>query len=214
MRWQFSEIEFRGMMYNPAKVPGDTEVIKYYKDLAKHKVFKKSPGPNLDNNKVMLYILCMYDKHTPYRPKFSDVLRRKIEIAHDVGFDTIEGGIFDEEVESFLKGQNRIVNEKIVEFVRMHRSFKYTYLVGIENSYYTVMREVIKGNTKRIPDLRDMQKELEATMIELMNEDENPHMKEAVLRYVEEERLLLRPEDMAQKDRNNESTIADQTVQR
>lgn len=201
-------------MYNPAKVPDSTPVIRYYKDLAKHKIFKKSPGPDLNNDKVMMYVLCMYDKYTPYRAKFPDVLKRKIEIAHDVGFDIIEGGIFEEEVEKFLKGLNRIVNAKIVEFVRMHRNFKYTYLVGIENSYYTVMLEVMRGNTKRIADLRDMQIELEATMIELMNEDENPYMKEAVLRYVEEERLHLRPEDMAQKHRNDESPVPDKEVQR
>jgi hypothetical protein len=209
MRWQFSEIEFRQMMYNPAKVPDDVPVVRYYKDLIKHKIFKKSPGPELDNNLVMLYILCMYDKHSPYRTKFPNVLKRKIEIAHDVGFDTIEGGIFEEEVENFLKGQNRIVNEKIVEYVRLHRNFKYTFLVGIENSYYKLMRDVMGGNTKRLTDLRDIQQELEATMMEMLNEDDNPYTREAVLRYIEEERLLLRPEDMAFKARENEQTVPD-----
>jgi hypothetical protein len=34
-------------------------------------------------------------------------------------------------------------------------------------------------------------------------------MREAVLRYIEEERLLLRPEDMAKKARENEQVNAD-----
>jgi hypothetical protein len=209
MRWQFSEIEFRQMMFNPAKVPGNALVLRYYKELAKHKIFKKSPGPELENNKIMLYILCMYDKYSPYRTKFPNVLKRKIEIAHDVGFETIEGGIFEEQVETFLKGKNNVVNQKIVEFVRMHRNFKYTFLVGIENSYYNIMNQVIGGNTKRIADLREIQQELEATMMEILNEDDNPYMREAVLRYIEEERLLLRPEDMAKKARENEQVNAD-----
>lgn len=197
------------MMFNPAKVPENALILRYYKELAKHKVFKKSPGADLENNKIMLYILCMYDKYSPYRTKFPNVLKRKIEIAHDVGFETIEGGIFQEQVEIFLKGKNRIVNQKIVEFVRMHRNFKYAFLVGIENSYYNIMQEVIGGNTKRIADLRDIQQELEATMMEMLNEDDNPYMREAVLRYIEEERLLLRPEDMAKKARENEQVNAD-----
>lgn len=204
MNWQFSEIEFRQMMFNVASVPENSSMLKKYRELGKHSIFKKSPGPGLDNDKVLRYIMCMYDKYTPYRSKFTDVLKRKVEIAHDVGFVTIEGGIFEEPVEDFLKGKNNIVNQKIVEFVRMHRNFKYTFLVGIENSYYNIMLEVMGGNTKRIADLRDIQQELEATMIEMLNEDDNPYMREAVLRYIEEERLLLRPEDIAQKSREDE----------
>jgi hypothetical protein len=213
MIWQFSEIEFRGMMYNVAKMPRGANVLKYFKGLNKHRVFRISPGPRLDNNKVMLYIMCMYDKYTPFRAKFPDVLKRKIEIAHDVGFQTQEGGIFEDSVEDMLKGKNKIVNAKIVEFVRQHRNFKYAYLVGIENSYYTIMLEVMGGDTRRIGDLRDIQKELEATMMELIGEDDNPHIRDAVLRYVEEERLKLRPEDMAQKQMNDESPIATEEIQ-
>jgi hypothetical protein len=213
MNWQFSEIEFRQMMFNPAKVPDDTPILKVYKELVRHPIFKKSPGPGLNNDRVLRYILCMYDKYTPYRSKFPDVLKRKIEIAHDVGFLTIEGGIFEEPVEDFLKGKNRMVNQKIVEYIRMHRNFKYTFLVGIENSYYNIMLEVMRGNTKRIADLRDIQQELEATMIEMLNEDDNPYMREAVLRYIEEERLRLRPEDVAKKAREDEQVVDYKEVQ-
>ena len=156
----------------------------------------------------MLFIFCMYDKSTPYRGKYTDVLKRKIEIAHDVGFSMDEKGIFTEPVEDMLKGNNKIVNRKVVEFVRIHRSFKYTYLVTIETSYYNVMLEVMEGATKRIPDLKNIQEELEETMVELLNEDENPFLRDAVLRYMEEDRLQLRPEDIAIKLSNNEQPIS------
>jgi len=104
----------------------------------------------------MMFIMCMYDKSTPYRAKYPDVLKRKIEIAHDVGFRIDEKGKFKDPVEDFLKGNNEIGNRKIVEFVRLHRSFKYAYLVTIEASYYNMMLEVMGGATKRIPDLRSI----------------------------------------------------------
>jgi hypothetical protein len=208
MKWQFTTIEFRGMMYNPTKVPEDETVFKIFPELTKYKVFKKSPGPELDNNKVMLYIFCMYDKTTPYRGQYTDVLKRKIEIAHDVGFQMDNKGIFEEPVEDMLKGNNKIVNQKIVEFVRIQRSFKYTYLVTIEASYYNVMLEVMEGATKRIPDLKNIQEELEDTMVDILNEDSNPYLRDAVLRYVEEERLQLRPEDIAIKLSNDEQPIS------
>jgi len=212
MNWQFTDIEYRGMMFNPAKVPEETSVFKIFPELKKYSDFKKSPGPDVNNDLVMLYIMCMYDKSTPYRGKYTDVLKRKIEIAHDVGFPMDEKGIFSEPVEDMLKGNNKVVNRKVVEFVRIHRSFKYTYLVTIETSYYNVMLEVMEGATKRIPDLKGIQEELEETMVELLNEDDNPYIRDAVLRYMEEERLQLRPEDIAIKLSNDEQPITDQEI--
>lgn len=212
MNWQFTDIEYRGMMYNPSKVPEDVSVFKIFPDLKKYKAFTKSPGPELDNDLVMLYIFCMYDKSTPYRGKYTDVLKRKIEIAHDVGFPMDEKGVFPEPVEDMLKGNNKSVSRKIVEFVRIQRSFKYTYLVTIEASYYNVMLEVMDGATKRIPDLRSIQEELEETMAELLNEDNNPYIRDAVLRYMEEERLQLRPEDIAMKLANDEQPITPEEI--
>ena len=52
-------------MYNPSKVPEGASVFDVFPDLKKFKIFKKSPGPEIDNNLVMLYIMCMYDKSTP-----------------------------------------------------------------------------------------------------------------------------------------------------
>jgi hypothetical protein len=213
MNWQFTNIEFKGMLYNPAKVPEGESVFKIFPDLKKYPIFKKSPGPELNNNLTLMYIFCMYDKSTPYRGKYTDVLKRKIEIAHDVGFVLDEKGNFEDPVEDMLKGNNAIVNRKIVEFVRIHRSFKYTYLVTIEASYYNVMLEVMEGATKRITDLRNIQEELEETMADLLTEDDNPYIKDAILRYVEEERLQLRPEDIALKLANNEQPVTYKEIQ-
>ena len=212
MNWQFTNIEFRGMLYNPAKVPEGESVFKIFPDLKKHQPFKTPPGEKLDNDLVMLFIFCMYDKSTPYRSKYPDVLKRKIEIAHDVGFTLDEKGNFEDPVEDFLKGKNEKVNRKIVEFVRIHRSFKYSYLVTIEASYYNIMLDVMGGATKRIPDLRSIQEELETTMAELLTEDDNPYIKDAVLRYMEEERLQLRPEDIALKLSAGEQPISDKEI--
>ncbi|WP_324362415.1 hypothetical protein [Acetivibrio sp.] len=195
------------MMFPPTKVPEDGDVFKVFPELKKNKEFVKSPGPGLDNNKVMLWIMCMYDKNTPYRVKYKDVLKRKIEIAHDVGFEMENTGVFIPPVEEMLKGMNEKVNRKIVEFIRMQRSFKYAFFVGIENSYYNILLEVISGNTKRLNELKAINEELEETLINLLNDDNNPYLKDTILRYIEEERLALRPEDIALKRAKGEDPI-------
>ena len=199
MNYQFSPVEFKKMVFNPVKVPEKKSVFSVYPELKPYKILKQSPGHGIDNEKVMLYLFCMYDKNTPYRAKYPDILKRKVEVARDVGFDLMEGGIFKEPVEEMLRGENKVVNAKIVEFVRLHKNYKYSYLVSIENSYYNIMLDVINGNTKRISDLKDVQEELEDTILELLNDDDNPSMKKTLLRYMEMERLGLRPEDIALK---------------
>lgn len=196
------------MMYNPMRIADGEDVFKVFKDLAKIRAFKLDPGEGIDNNKLMKYIFCMYDKNSPYRKKFSDVLKRKIEVAHEVGFPDIGGGIFEPPIEDMLKGRNRVVNQKIVEYVRLHRNFKYAFLVSIETSYYNLMLDIMGGATKQIGDARNIQIELEDTLMEILNQDNNPYLKDEILRYMEDERLKLRPEDIALKLQNGESVIS------
>ncbi|MGD0342763.1 MAG: hypothetical protein ABSA76_13755, partial [Bacteroidales bacterium] len=163
MKSNFHQKEFQGMRYNPMAVPEGSDVLKFFKDLAKIKEFRLNPGEGIDHNKLMFYIFCMYDRNSPYRRKFSDVLKRKIEVAHDVEFETVEGGEFASPVEDFLKGKNRIVNQKIVQYVILQRSYKYSYQVSIEAAYANLMLEIQSGDTdtKSISKLAELRDELE-----------------------------------------------------
>ena len=203
----FHSKEFIGMLYNPERIPDGTSVLSFYKELGRIKEFKQSAGEGIDNNKVHLYILLMYDKNSPYRKKYSDVLKRKIEVAHDIGFELIEGGMFESAIEDILKGRNDIVNKKIVQFVRMHRSYAYSYQVSVEASYANLMLEIQGGETKSITKLGDLRDELERNLMEMLGQDNNPYLKDEILRYMESERLDLRPEDIAKKMQNGEEPI-------
>ena len=201
---QFHSKEFLQMMYNPDKVSEGTSVLSFYKDLAKIKEFKWNPGEGIDNEKLIRYILLMYDRNSPYRKKYSDISRRKIEIAHDVGFPTMEDGKFESPIEDFLKGRNTIVNRKIVAYIKLHRSYKYAYQVSIEETYYNLIEGMLGGETKNVAELRKLRDELEENLLELLNQDNNPVLKDEILRYIEEERLALRPEDIARKMQKGE----------
>jgi hypothetical protein len=205
---QFHAKEFQQLMFNVDKVPEGSTVLQFYKELGKIKEFKADPGVGIDNNKLMIYVILMYDKASPYRRKYNDVLKRKIEVAHDCGFETVEGGNFDTPIEDFLKGKNPIVNKKIVQYVRMHRSFKYSYLVAIESSYYNLMLEILGGETKNLAKAKDLRDDLEENLSEILNQDNNPYLKDEILRYMESERLELRPEDIAKKMRDGETPIS------
>ncbi len=207
MNSQFAPIEFENMWMDPSRVPMDANVFEAYPDLKRYKIFTKSAGKTIDNYKLMKWIMCVYDKGTPYREKYNNTSKRKIEAARDVGFEVTDSGIFHVDIENFMKGGNVIVNAKITEFVRRHRDHKYSYLVAMENSYYKIMEEVLAGKTERVKDLRSIQEELESTMSVILNQDNNLVLKDTVMRYIEEDRLSIRPEDIAMKIAKGETPI-------
>jgi len=198
MESQFPLVQLDNMWINPFRVPSDSDIFIEHPILKKYKIFSKRIK-GIDQQKLMKWIMCVYDQGSPYREKYSNVSKRKTEAARDIGFQLTDGGLFEENVEGFMKGLNATVNAKVVEFVRRHRSFKFSYLTALESSYYKIMEEVESGNVVRIKELRSMQEEMESTMIEILNQDDSHIMSDTVLRYIEEERLSLRPEEVALK---------------
>jgi hypothetical protein len=207
MKPSFHIKEYQSMMFDPSRVPDGTDILKFFKELGKIREFKASAGEGIDNDKVNRYVILMYDAKSPYRGKYHDVLKRKIEIVHDLEFKTLDDGNFEPPIEDMLRGKNEIVNKKIVQFVRMHRSFKYSYLVAIESSYYNLMLEIIGGDTKKLGVAKELRDDLESSLLELLNQDNNADLKDEMLRYIEDERLQLRPEDIAKKLQNGEPPI-------
>ena len=196
------------MLFDPTKVPEGTSILKHYKELARHKEFRKDPGVGIDNTKLMQYIFCVYDRMSPYRKKYTtDILKRKLEACHDSGFEAVDGGNFASPVEDFLRGNNKIVNAKIIEFVRMHRNYKYAYQITLETSYYNLMLEIAAGETKNLKEMKSIQADLEENLLDMLNQDNNPYLKDAMLRYMEDERLNLRPEDIAKKQQDGEQPL-------
>ena len=212
MTLSFHQKEYSLMQFDPSRIPEGMSILKFYKDLAKVKAFRDDPGPEIDNEKVMQFIMLTYDKNSPYRKKFPDVLKRKIEVAHDCQFKITDGGVFESATEDFLKGKNRIVNRKIVEYVRLHRNFKYSFLVSMENAYYNLMLEILGGDTKNVMKAKELRDELEESVMEIFNDDTNSFIKDELLRYMETERLELRPEDIALKLQKGETPVTVKSI--
>ncbi len=206
-KYQFRSLEFQSMMFNVDKIPEGVSVIQFFKELGKIREFKASAGEGIDDNKVNLYVLLLYDKGSPYRKKYTDILKRKIEVVHDVGFEIDPDGIFESAVEDFLRGRNIVVNKKIVAFVRMHRNYNYSYQISVETAYANLMLEIQGGETKSLKNLADMRDDLERNLTEMLGQDNNPFLKDEMLRYMENERLELRPEDIAKKAQNGEKLV-------
>lgn len=62
----------------------------------------------------------------------------------------------------------------------------------------------LNTDKKAVQEIRNIQEELEAAMSDILADDDNFLIKDTVLRYMEEERIGVRPEDIALKLSKNE----------
>lgn len=202
----FSSKDFEGLLYNVTLIPSTRKVMEKFPKLKSLPSFKHR-FKKLDKEKVVRYIILMYDQGTPFRKRYNKINLRKIEVAKYVHFQHKVGGLFNSEVNDMLMGENRDVNKMIVEYVRHQKNYKYTYLVGLEEGFYAILQEVTSGKIGNLTKLKDMQEQLEHTMSEILNDDKSAGLRQDLMEFIEEERLELRPEDIAEKLLNSESPI-------
>ena len=201
----FADSEFDRMMFNVHRVPRQRSIVKAFSRMGKVPEFRKAMSGGIDKNKAIRYVCLMYDKNTPFRTRYPDIMKRKMEVALHAGFKLEADGIFPEKVEEMMSGKNSSVNRIMVAFVRMHRNVKYSYLISIEESFYFLMEEVARGEMKNLNRLKEIQGEIEETTMEMLNDDNNTNVKEDLFKYIEDQRLKLRPEDIARKQRKLEN---------
>lgn len=196
----FAESEFSDMMFNVAEVPQQKHILNAFTKLRKIKEFSVKLN-SLHKDKLIRYIMFLYDAKSPFRVKFSNILKRKVEAAKGAGWMVLGNGLFEENVEAVLRGDNKHANQMIVAFVRLHRNFKYSYLIALEESFYRYLNETLSGNMANVTKMKSNQSELEEIITELLNDDNNFKVREQLLRYAENERLNLRPEDIARMEK-------------
>lgn len=203
--------DFSKLMINVRSIPKEKSLLRAFPELGKHPEFKVQ-FENIDKDKIIRYVVYICDRNTPFRKKYPDILKRKVEVAKEAGFKINEKGLFEDEVEAFLRGENDKVNDMIVAYARIYKNFKYSFFITMEEIFYQLMRSIVQGELKNVAELKKTQKELDETMNELLNDDNNPFLTRRFLRYIEKERLALRPEDIARKLKAHETSTINSKI--
>lgn len=98
-----------------------------------------------DREKLFRFIIIMYDMNSPMRLEYPEFWERKKVSALEAGFKVDKKGHFDDNVESFLVGDNTRVNEAIAKYVLLHGIPEYTALVVYQTGLYLEMVKTLKG---------------------------------------------------------------------
>jgi hypothetical protein len=189
----FQSKDFSECLIDPTKDNlKENSVIKSYSE------FKLKIGL-IPMDTALRYIVSVYDKHSPFRKKYDDIVKRKTEAALFAGFSVNDFNEFDEKYYEILVCRNENFNKMIVRYCRLQYSSEYSYLATMEDLYYKqldAIRMEQKVDPKQIKQAKD---EITITMEKMLMGDKNMNMQHDLLKVVDDDNLDIFPEDIADK---------------
>lgn len=128
--------------------------------------FSKFPEFKLDvdeKDKVLKYIVFMYDKNSPIRTYTEGLERRKAIAARLAGFES-KNSKFSEPIRSVMLLLNWNANKMIVRYVRMQRSLEFSLITaGLENFFallFQLSKPAMEVGKKDILDVVEKRQKL------------------------------------------------------
>lgn len=164
----------------------------------------------VDVVKFLRFIPMAYDKNSPLRLHFTESTRLKIKAADLAGFVRQDDGRFLSNVENVLNGGNEIANRMIIRYVVQHKNSLYTRFVMYQELYENEMNKLRSGEkgAAKISEFDTLGDKLDEIRQELFSQDNNIKLQNDFHQFYFEDKLLLRPEDIAEKLRKGEPAVA------
>lgn len=195
----YSELSYDRMIANPMVVPQKKCPSDVYPLFKKYKEFLEET-PDIDKKKLFRYIPLVYDKNSPLRTVLSDIKKIKTKAAELAGFNKNDEGRFLKPIEAVILCDDRVVNAMIVRYVLEHKSAKYHEMVILSEAHVKIAVNVLEAPTdKDIKNFQSIGSQLDEIKQELLSGDNSVKLQEDLLQYYFEDKLQLRPEDIARK---------------
>lgn len=190
---------FKGLLFPVFDYPEGTKLLERFPQLAQWPEFK-TPTRH-DINKVIRYIVAMYDKNGICVYESNGFKRKKLS-AEIAGWKPDKDGDFRGPVKEMMEGMDVPVNLMIIRYCKLQRSTRYSTLVGMREVYYSILGKMLNHedvNTKESQMFEDYEKKIDLRSMEFLNGDVSEEIREDLYQTIEYEKLELRPEDIAEK---------------
>lgn len=157
---------------------------------------------DLDYNRVFRFVVYLYDKNSPFR-NIKDIGLRRVEAAEFVGFNKSGNGFIPQYMD-IITWKNDVVNAMAVEYCRMQKSITFSKMCMREEWLYRqyediggVVYEKASDKANAYKQLGTMENDLENMIQDFLNEDNTYTMQVKVMEFIEEERIVVKPETIA-----------------
>jgi len=188
------KLDYSNMMCNVMSLPEKRSPLEEFEFMKKHVEFHRPIFPN--KRKTLKYICLVYDKGSPLHDAYPDLYKKKMVAAELVKFLKEPDGKYDKNVEEVIQCENETVNAMIIRYVTGMKSVLYQKYVLFSELHTRESIKLLNGSSK-IDEYKKISAELENCESQLLSGDNLLH--EDLTRYYFEDKLELRPEDIAIK---------------
>jgi len=158
----------------------------------------------LPRKKVLRYIIYVYDKNSPLAKM--DLFRAKIKGAELAGFKK-EDNKFPEMVENMIVCNVPSINDMIVRYLTLSNDIKFQKYAILKDVYFRISRALLSGEKENIKSLTDTEKEISSTVENMTMGEPAEKLLIRLSKYYLEEKVELRPEEIAIKLRQQPNEL-------
>ena len=203
-RLTFKESEYEDMLVPVHRLSEEVNIIQWYKKFQQYKEF--SVDTVQDKNKLLRYIVLMYDFNSPFK-NIKDLIKRKTLCALEAGFEQDDTQRFDAATISMMICSDAKINQMIISFLSFFNNHEYSYLVALLEGYRNELLKIVEGDAKNLDLVQTYREQIKIMEGKMTNEDTSDELRHDLYAYVESRRLELRPEDIATKISLGESPL-------
>lgn len=201
--FMFKAADFNQMTFNMHKSKNPTKDFPIFSNFPEFKV----EVPGISKDQLLRYIGFVYDPQSPMRERITDIPSRKFNAWFYAGMKMdSETSKFRSELIAISQGIDSQVNSMIFRFCRTVKSADYAFLVGLEDGYAKMIEQGL-DDAKKMDNAERMRAKIEEYQSRVLAYDNSLQLKEDFFDYVVEERMNLRPEDVARTMRDNKDPI-------
>jgi len=207
------------MSYYIENIPDDKDVITEFKDLVSlaHVFMEEKDLPEgVSADKVLRYLIYMYDPNTPLRTEIPDIKKRKQFVLKKLNLLT-EG---DTEVpegysQMCMMNQEWIV-KRFVAFTKFFKSIAYEKLLVAEERYAQMNHLILTSVIDKATDDKNLQtgrkawyEDMKEALAEIMHGETSKKLEEEIVFTVKIANLGLRPEEYTREYKETKTVFPD-----
>lgn len=191
------EYDYENHLIDPT-LPDEELVEK----MEKFPEFKRPLDAALNKAKVIRFIVLFFDMAEELSVSHPDIMARKLFAAEVAGFERDADRRFSDEVALMLIGKNENVNRMIVRYVKLFPEPQYPSYVAYQAMLMQQMvASMNETDPKLVKEIRlnitDLNKQISALVEKIFRGDTSASLMKSLYSSMEEEKLGIRPEDVA-----------------
>lgn len=170
----FDKGEFKKMRFNVYEVPDSKDLMKHFPELSSMESFAKYA--EADRNRLIRYIMLMYDKESPLVKRVQKYKDRQRQAAHLAGYDLQK---HEDRLEQVFTLADESIANMVADFIILLNDRKWSLIVSSEATFYEFQR----GLFMNVVNVRDDKARLDAITVKAKIMTESDEIDARLERY-------------------------------